>query len=73
VEVIVDPELCTGHGRCYSLEPELFDADPAGYGTVRTAVDPASLGESAENAVRNCPEGAVRITAASKPDAGGPR
>lgn len=29
--VSVDPDLCTGHGRCYSLAPEVFDADDVGH------------------------------------------
>jgi ferredoxin len=61
VRVVVDPELCAGHGRCYSVAPSLFSADDEGFplerGIVR-AVGPAD-GPAARLAVRSCPEGAV--------------
>ena len=34
----IDESVCTGHGRCYSLVPELFEPDDRGYGVV--TVDP---------------------------------
>ncbi len=30
-KVSVDPDLCTGHGRCYSLAADVFDADEVGH------------------------------------------
>ena len=30
--VQIDAGKCQGHGRCYSLAPELFDADDLGAG-----------------------------------------
>ena len=27
----IDSDRCTGHGRCYSLAPKLFDADEYGH------------------------------------------
>lgn len=57
--VQIDSTKCQGHGRCYSLAPELFDVDDEGYGVVRTAdLDPeqASL---AERAIAECPERAI--------------
>jgi ferredoxin len=32
VKVHVDQEICQGHGRCYSLAPELFEPDEIGNG-----------------------------------------
>jgi len=34
VRIVLDSDLCTGHGRCYSLAPELFDADDEGHSVV---------------------------------------
>ena len=59
--VSVDPELCTGHGRCYTLAPDVFDADEVGHSVV--IVDEVS-GELEKHAVigeRNCPERAITL------------
>ena len=53
----IDPERCTGHGRCFALVPSLFDSDEYGHGVViaQGPIDPAL----ARIAVENCPERAV--------------
>jgi|RhiMetdeSRZDD1v2_1073273.scaffolds.fasta_scaffold2572069_2 ferredoxin len=61
MKVVIDTEQCTGHGRCYTLAPEVFDGDDDGYGLVRVADVPPELEEKARLGVRNCPEGAIRI------------
>ena len=33
--VAVDADRCVGHGRCYTLAPEVFDSDERGYGFVK--------------------------------------
>ena len=69
MKVVIDPELCTGHGRCYALAPELFDADDQGHCVALGAgddswevveIDP-SLEAKARLAVANCPEDALRL------------
>jgi ferredoxin len=55
----IDESLCTGHGRCYALAPQLFDADDRGYGVVTCAVVPDALVGQAQTAQQNCPERAV--------------
>src|SRR5579885_2746606 len=30
MKVVIDGERCSGHGRCYSLAPEVFEADDEG-------------------------------------------
>jgi ferredoxin len=58
----IDTDACTGHGRCYALAGELFDADDAGYGQVRGDGEvPAGLEKQAELAVANCPERAITL------------
>jgi ferredoxin len=61
MKVRIDAERCTGHGRCYSLVPELFEAnDDDGYGLVKG--DGTLTDEQvplATKAVNNCPERAV--------------
>jgi ferredoxin len=60
MKIHIDEQLCSGHGRCYSLSPELVQANDEGY--------PVQLGqdinaghdeEGARRAVANCPEGAI--------------
>ena len=61
-QVRVDPDRCTGHGRCYTLAPDVFDADEVGHSKV--LVDDVS-GELAEHAAlgeQNCPEHAITLS-----------
>jgi ferredoxin len=61
VRVAIDAELCTGHGRCYTLAPDVFDADERGLGLVRGDGEVApELEKQARQAVANCPEQAIR-------------
>jgi ferredoxin len=59
--VVLDREACTGHGRCYVLAPDVFDADADGYGVVRVADVPPELEAEARTAVASCPERAISI------------
>jgi ferredoxin len=34
MRVRIDTDKCTGHGRCYTLAPEVFGEDDEGNGTV---------------------------------------
>jgi ferredoxin len=62
VKVVIDPERCTGHGRCYALAPEVFDADDRGLGLVKGDGDVTSgLEHAARRAVANCPESAIAV------------
>src|ERR1700679_2729031 len=35
MQLHIDEAACTGHGRCYAVDPEQFDADEEGFGKVR--------------------------------------
>jgi ferredoxin len=61
VRIVLDTQRCTGHGRCYSLAPELFDSDDEGHSVVLAAGVPAGLEEKAQLAVDNCPEGCIGL------------
>lgn len=57
----VDADLCQGHGRCYSLYPDLFEADEDGYGTaVDVQLAPRQM-KAAEEAIEVCPEAAISL------------
>jgi ferredoxin len=62
MRIVFDREKCQGHGRCYALAPELFDADDEGYAVVLVS------GELTEEQVAkaqldadNCPEYALSL------------
>ncbi len=60
MRIALDSQACQGHGRCYSLAPELFDSDDEGYAVLLVDGDvPADLEESARLAADNCPEFAI--------------
>lgn len=62
MRIAFDREKCQGHGRCYALAPELFDADDEGYAVVLVTADltEAQLA-AAQLAADNCPEYAISI------------
>jgi ferredoxin len=59
--VSVDSDLCTGHGRCYTLAPDVFDADELGHSKVLVEEVSGELKEHAATAMRNCPESAISL------------
>ena len=62
MRIVLDAERCTGHGRCYALAPDVFDADDDGHCVVRIEGDvPADLADKARTGVANCPELALSI------------
>jgi ferredoxin len=65
MRVQIDPALCQGHGRCYDLAPDLFDADDDGYSTLTDLTAdgqvPAEREDDARLASANCPESAITI------------
>ncbi|WP_432841567.1 ferredoxin [Dactylosporangium sp. CA-092794] len=58
VRVAIDRAKCQGHGRCYALNPDLFEADDEGYGQVRDLAVPPAV---AQGAVLDCPELAISV------------
>ena len=61
MKIEVDAERCTGHGRCYTLVPELFEADDEGHSKVLAAEVPGGLEDRARTAAQNCPEQAISL------------
>ena len=60
----VDADLCTGHGRCYALAPELFTPDDFGHCelVVGDGDVPGRLEEQARVGRDGCPEQAITIS-----------
>ena len=61
MKVRVDPEKCTGHGRCYELAPDIFEEDEGGYCRLRSEVVPKGLEGDARTGAENCPENAITL------------
>jgi ferredoxin len=63
MNVRVDAELCTGHGRCYVFAPAVFRPDDEGYNDRRgsTVTVPADAVADVQVAIANCPEAALSI------------
>jgi ferredoxin len=59
--VAVDPERCTGHGRCYTLAPDVFDADDLGHAVVVIDEVSGELEQHAAIGEQNCPESAITL------------
>lgn len=57
----LDSTLCSGHGRCYTLAPQWFDADDIGYTVVKDQPIAADERDRMEEIVAACPEGALSI------------
>ena len=66
MKLTVDPNRCTGHGRCYTLAPDLLGFDDDGYVTARGQVldVPDDQIPDAHEAADSCPEGAITLTQA---------
>ena len=61
MRIVLDADLCTGHGRCYSLAPELFDSDDEGHSVVVAPEVPEGLESQAWLAAQNCPERCIAV------------
>ena len=62
MKVRIDPELCQGQGRCFSIAPDVFGFDEMGNGVVLGdgTLNDATL-ELAQLAQSNCPEHAIFV------------
>ena len=66
-ELAVDATRCMGHGRCYSVAPNLLSDDEEGFVTLRGSsmlIEDSQIAE-AEEAVAACPEQAIALSRSS--------
>ena len=63
MRLAVSEKLCSGHGRCYSVAPEVYGSDDEGFCAQKgTEFDvPAGLESQGRLGVDTCPEGAITI------------
>jgi sterol 14-demethylase len=64
MRVIIDWDLCRGHGQCMGEVPEVFAVDPSGRLRVLQDRPARTLQNRLEVAARYCPTGAIRLEAA---------
>jgi ferredoxin len=61
MRIVVDRDLCQGHGVCQSEAPEVFDVPKSGQVDVRDETPALELRKKVEMAVKYCPTHALRI------------
>jgi ferredoxin len=61
VRIRLDADRCQGHGRCYVLAPDLFDADDYGHCVLLVDEVPEGRQDEARSGVENCPEQALSL------------
>lgn len=62
MEPRIDHAVCSGHGRCYTLAPEIFEPDDEGFGLVKVGAVPPELEGAVKIGIANCPERAISMT-----------
>lgn len=61
MRILIDGDACTGHGRCYSLVPQLFESDEMGHSFALIEVVGDGDEAAARSAMLNCPEQAISL------------
>ena len=63
MRLTIDAELCAGHGRCYTMAPDVLGYDDEGFVVERGRTISVSPGQedAAREAALSCPEGAITI------------
>jgi ferredoxin len=61
MRIHIDRSLCTGHGRCFSLVPEVFAFDEEGFGVIRLETITPDLEAAARRGAGACPERAIAV------------
>lgn len=62
MKVTVDFELCQSHGLCTQNVPEVFEIRDDGFLYILQEAPPESLRSRLQNAVRECPTGAISVS-----------
>ncbi len=64
MRISVDAEQCVGHGRCYTVSPDVYEPDDEGYSADRgrNRAIPGDLVAAALAGAQACPAGAITMT-----------
>ncbi len=61
MHIMLDRDLCQGHGTCGEEAPEVFELDAEGNLVVKQPEPPESQREAVKRAVKYCPTGALTL------------
>ncbi|MFV0307486.1 MAG: ferredoxin [Desertimonas sp.] len=61
MKIVIDRELCAGHGRCVELLPDVFELDEDGFSRLRDGAADPERG-ALERVAALCPELAISYT-----------
>jgi ferredoxin len=61
MRISIDRSLCSGHGRCYTVAPEVFGYDDQGFSKPKFDTVPPELVEAAGRGAEACPEVAITL------------
>jgi ferredoxin len=61
VKILIDRDLCQGHGVCVTEAPDVFRLDEEGSLAVLLEEPPEEHRDAVANALRYCPTGAISL------------
>lgn len=61
MRIVVDFDLCQGHGACEGEAPDVFELDQEGKLQILQEAPPEALREQVERAIKYCPTMAIKI------------
>jgi ferredoxin len=61
MRVVVDHELCEGHGRCFAVAPTLYDVDDDGYSAIDDVTVEPGMADAARDGAAACPRQAITV------------
>jgi ferredoxin len=61
MHVRIDRSLCSGHGRCFTVAPEVFGYDDEGFSVVEPETITPELETAALRGAGACPEVAIAL------------
>lgn len=61
MHIRIDRSLCTGHGRCFTLAPEVFGYDEEGFSVLEQETITPDLEAAARLGAGGCPERAITV------------
>lgn len=63
-KIVLDKDLCGGHGVCADEAPEVFELDDDNFVVVKTFEPPPELLDKVRRACAYCPTRAIRVVEA---------
>ncbi len=61
MKIVIDWDLCQGHGACMGEAPEVFEVNDKGQLKVLSETPDESLRAKIESAAQYCPTGAISV------------